>query len=121
MGAYDGRNLYFAPFSGRGSYRQCILKPDLAAPGVDILAASPGGGQTVKSGTSMAVPFVTGASALLMEWGIIRENDVFLYGEKIKSYLQKGLSIFHLYRIIPIMRLDGVDFVLEIVFQKNEK
>lgn len=38
---------------------------DLAAPGVDILMASPGGGYTYNSGTSMAAPMVTGAVALL--------------------------------------------------------
>ena len=33
---------------------------------------------------------VTGAAALLMEWGIVRENDPYLYGEKVKAYLRKG-------------------------------
>src|SRR5690606_4721504 len=37
---------------------------DIAAPGVCILSTFPGGGTTVKSGTSMATPHVTGAIAL---------------------------------------------------------
>lgn len=38
----------------------------------------------------MATPFVTGAAALLMEWGIVRENDLYMYGDKLKASLIKG-------------------------------
>ncbi len=37
-----------------------------------------------------STPFVTGAAALLMEWGITRRNDPYLYGEKVKAYLRRG-------------------------------
>ena len=33
---------------------------------------------------------MTGAAALLMEWGIVRGNDPYLYGDKVKAYLRKG-------------------------------
>ena len=66
------------------------LKPDLVAPGVNIVAPVPGGGYRTVTGTSFAAPFVSGAAALLMQWGIVNGNDPYLYGEKVKAYLRKG-------------------------------
>ena len=37
---------------------------------------------------------MTGGAALLMEWGIVRGNDPFLYGEKVKAYFQRGAKPF---------------------------
>ena len=91
VGAYNSENNTFAEFSGRGPIAgNGYNKPDLVAPGVDIISCDINGSYSLRSGTSMAAPFVTGAAALLMEYGIVRGEDRYLYGQKLKTYLLKG-------------------------------
>lgn len=109
VGAYNTVFGEYADFSGRGYemlpnendnssstrmesglWRTKVQKPDLCAPGVDILVKDRNGGYQVVSGTSFATPFVAASVALMMEWGIVRGNDPYLYGEKVKAYLCRG-------------------------------
>lgn len=101
VGAYDSRLLSYAGFSGRGSSELPYGKPDLTAPGVGITAPRAGGGYGSYTGTSFAVPFVSGSVALLMEWGIIKGNDPYLYGEKVKAYLRRGARPLPEYKQYP--------------------
>lgn len=91
VGAYNALTFAYADFSGRGYTRETnLVKPDLAAPGVHVTATAVGGGYAQFTGTSFATPFVTGSAALMMEWGIVKGNDPYLYGEKVKAYLRRG-------------------------------
>ena len=106
VGAYDDSYRAYADFSGRGFTRQTGQgKPDLAAPGVDIVTARRGGGYEAVTGTSFAAPFVTGSAALLMQWGILQGNDPFLYGEKVKAYFTRGARHLPGYDVWPNERL----------------
>lgn len=89
VGAYDERDNRLATFSGRGFTADGRVKPDVVAPGVDITSCAPGGGYGIRSGTSMATPYVTGTAALIMEWGIVQNNDPFMYGERIRASIRR--------------------------------
>lgn len=108
VGAYDTYTEAYADFSGRGenmSPASVNIKPDLAAPGVNIATLSPGNLPVTVSGTSFATPFVSGSAALLMEWGIVRGNDPFLYGEKVKAFLRRGARTLRSESVYPNNRV----------------
>jgi subtilisin family serine protease len=65
--AYPGVIAVTAVDGKRDVYRRATQGDyiDLAAPGVDLWVAAPGGGGTTKSGTSYAVPFISAAAAIL--------------------------------------------------------
>lgn len=101
VGAYNTATDAYADFSGRGAEGGGLLKPTLVAPGVDIETAAPDNQYVSQTGTSFATPFVTGAAALLMQYGLTDGNDPFLYGEKVKAYLQRGAQPLPAFRDYP--------------------
>jgi subtilisin family serine protease len=89
--AYYGNNNALIAASGKGfSLNEMLANPDIATIGVDILTTRPAGGVTKVSGSSAAAAIVAGACALLLEWGIVKGNDITMYSTKIIAYLIHG-------------------------------
>ncbi len=95
--AYTG-SLYI--HSSRGFTRDSSIKPDLAAPGVDVYGPVSTGTHTLpllssytrNTGSSAAAAITAGAIALLINWGMDRPalSSGILSNRSVKNYLTRG-------------------------------
>ena len=89
--AYDHTRNSIYIHAGRGYSRSGQIKPDLAAPGVNILGASASGKRLTRmSGTSVSAAHLAGAAAILLHWGILDGNYPYLNTPVLKSIFIRG-------------------------------
>ncbi len=76
--------------SGRGYSMDGSIKPDYAAPAVNVTAVNQFGRLESMSGTSAAVAISAGASALLMEWNIANMGNLSINSVEIRNQIING-------------------------------
>lgn len=76
--------------ASRGFTRTGVIKPEIAAPGVNILTPSLNNSFAEITGTSAAAAHTTGIAALLFEWAIVRGNQPFLNTLDMKIFMIRG-------------------------------
>jgi len=107
--------------AGKGYTRLGIVKPEIAAPGVNVICPTLDHGFTSATGTSVATAHTTGIAAMMLEWGIINRNYNSLDSLGIKKFLMKGArrnvsmeypntewgyGILDIYNVFDILRVE---------------
>lgn len=89
--AYDHTKNSIYIHASRGYSLSGRIKPDLAAPGVNILGASVSGRRLIRmSGTSVSAAHLAGAAAILLNWGVLNANYPYLNTPVLKSIFVRG-------------------------------
>lgn len=90
ISAYNPNNDSIWLDSSRGYTRTEAIKPDMAAPGVNLVCTTINNRYGIISGTGAAAAHTTGIVAMLLEWGIVLGNYQNLSGVEIKKILIRG-------------------------------
>lgn len=87
VSTYDAANGSFYIDSGRGFSRCGAIRPDFAAPGVDVSTVNGRG-----SDSSLAAALTAGAVAQFMQWAVVEQNNSVVESREIKNYFIRGAS-----------------------------
>ncbi len=92
VGSYAPLTNNVCDFSGKESLKEVdeIMKPKIITPYGNIINPINKIDNKSLIGPGISTAYVTGAAALLMQWGIVKGNDSELYGDKVKKYLAEG-------------------------------
>lgn len=119
--AYNPANDALYDQASRGYSRDNIIKPELAAPGVNVVVPTLAKGFATASGTGLAAAHTAGITAIMLEWGIVRGYYPEINSTVIKQYLIRGAKrsnflqypnqdwgygIIDLYNVFNVLRTD---------------
>lgn len=90
VGFYNGDDNSIAIQSGRGYTRGDRIKPDFAAPGVNVTGATTRNQFATRTGSSIATGITAGAAALIMEWIVYRLQQKTIDSTQIRNLLVLG-------------------------------
>lgn len=88
--AYNDADDSLYQNASRGYTRVNRIKPEVAAPGVNIIGPTLNGGFTSYTGTSVSAAHTAGIAALIFEWGIIRGNIPSMSTVEMKNLIIRG-------------------------------
>lgn len=87
VSTYNDLNNSFYIESGRGFSRTGQVRPDFAAPGVNISTIY--GRQT---GSSLAAAITAGGVAQFMQWAVVEQHSELMQSKEVKNYFIRGAS-----------------------------
>lgn len=87
VSTYDAANNSFYINSGRGFSRYGLVRPDFAAPGVNVSTIN---GRL--SDSSLAAAITAGAVAQFMQWAVVERNNIVVESREVKNYFIRGAS-----------------------------
>lgn len=87
VSTYDAANNSFYINSGRGFSRSGAIRPDMAAPGVNVSTVL--GSRT---GSSYAAAITAGAVAQFLEWAVVEKNQMYAESREIQSFFVRGAT-----------------------------
>jgi subtilisin family serine protease len=76
--------------ASRGYTRVGAIKPEIAAPGVNITSPTLDQGFTEVTGTSASAAHTTGIAAMMLEWAIVRGNQSTMNTLDMKIFMIRG-------------------------------
>ncbi len=88
--AYNDADDSLYTNSSRGYNRLGVIKPNVAAPGVNLIGPTLEKGFASFSGTSTSAAHVTGVAAMLLQWGVIRNNLEGMSTVEFKKLVMRG-------------------------------
>jgi subtilisin family serine protease len=120
--AYNTEDDSLYAGASRGYTRIGVIKPDIAAPGVNILSPGKNNDYVEVTGTSAAAAHTAGVAAMLLEWGIVKGNQPAMSTLDMKIFMIRGArrsadlkypnrdwgyGILDVYNIFDTLRIEG--------------